>query len=474
MSLQRNGRRSFLRGILATGAAVSVGLPALESLVGTTSRARAGGAATPRRFVTWFWGNGIVHDQWIPTTTGTTWTAPAMLGALVTPELKPYVSVVTNSEIRTLPQPHSGGASGILTGRGLVHADDRARTSPAGASIDQLIADLIAPSPGGLRSLELGVANHSAQADGSVYNFISHRGPDAPNPYVRDPRTVFRRLFGMPISPTDPFDTFRGSVLDAVVTDATRLSSDLTASDRARLDQHLTSVRELELRIASTGPVCMPPLDPASMVDDAWLMSEHGPAQHLTLLNDLMSELLAMALACDLTRVASYMYTGPAAFTRYWELAGVPLELVDVNGDGVRESNPWGMPAAVHGMAHDGTIDPRGYAMCLRESMRHFRRTLEIFRATPDGDGNLLDNVAVLGTSCTSDGPTHGFSEYPVVVAGLAGGGLRGGVHHRFATPDNATRVPLTLAHAVGAMMPSFGADEGLTSAPISELLTAA
>lgn len=468
MSLQRNGRRSFLRGILATGAAVSVGLPTLESLVRPASRARADAPLAPRRFVTWFWGNGIVHDQWVPAATGTSWVAPPMLAALVTPALRPYVSVATHGEIRTLPQPHSGGASGILTGSGLVHADDRSRTSPAAASIDQQIADLIEPSPGGLRSLELAVANHSAQADGSVYNFISHRGPDAPNPYDRDPRSVFRRLFGMPVSPTDPFDTFRGSVLDAVVSDTQRLSSDLTAADRARLDQHLTSVRELELRVAASGPMCTPPMDPSGSVEDAWLLSEHGPGQHLTLLNDLMSELLALALACDLTRVASYMYTGPAAFTRYWELADVPLELVG------GAPNPWGMPAAVHGMAHDGTIDPAGYAMCLRESMRHFRRTLEIFQATPDGDGNLLDHVAILGTSCTSDGPTHGFDEYPLVVAGLAGGALRGGVHHRFGSDNNATRVPLTLAHAVGAAMPTFGAEEGLTSSPVTELLTGA
>lgn len=467
MSLLQNGRRSFLRGLLATGAAVSVGLPTLESLVRPASRAHADAPVSPRRFLTWFWGNGIVHDQWIPTTTGAGYVSPPMLAALVTPELRPYVSVVTNGAIRTLPQPHSGGASGILTGTGLVRADDRSRTSPAGASIDQLVADLIEPAPGGLRSLELGVANHSAQADGSVYNFISHRGPDAPNAYDRDPRSVFRRLFGMPVSPTDPFDTYRGSVLDAVLTDTQALSREVTAADRARLDQHLTSVRELETRLASIAPMCSPPMDPAMRLADAdsWIDGEHGPGQHLTILNDLMSEMLAMALACDLTRVASYMYTGPAAFTRYWELSEVPLELY------MGAPNPWGMPAAVHGMAHDGTVDPAGYAMCLRESMRHFRRTLEIFQATPDGDGNLLDNVAILGTSCTSDGPTHGFDEYPLIVAGLAGGALRGGQHHRLGSDNNATRVPLTLAQAVGAAMPSFGAEEGLTSAPVTELL---
>lgn len=468
MTLQRHGRRRFLRGLLATGAGVSIGLPTLASLTSPGGRARADALPAPRRYLTWFWGNGIVVPDWVPAATGTAWVAPPMLASLVTPSLRPYVSVVTNAEIKTTWQPHSGGASGILTGSGLVHAEDNARATPAGRSIDQRIADAIEPSPGGFRSLELGVANHTAQADGSVYNFISHRGPDMPNAYDRDPRSVFRRLFGASATPAaDPFDTYRGSVLDAVLSDATSLSRDLTAADRARLDQHLTSVRELELRLGALGPTCTPPRDPAELVGDAAVSTEHGPGQHLTLLNDLMSELLALALACDLTRVATYMYTGPAAFTRYWELDGVPLE--DVGGVGA--GNPWEMPAGVHGMAHDGTVRPDGYAMCLRESMRHFARTLEILRLTPDGDGNLLDNVAVLGTSCTSDGPTHSHSEYPIVVAGLAGGALRGGLHHRFAAPGNAARVPLTLARAVGAELASFGADAAATSDAVSELL---
>ncbi|MBN8612954.1 MAG: DUF1552 domain-containing protein [Deltaproteobacteria bacterium] len=469
MSLQRNGRRSFLRGALATGVGVSVGLPTLESLVRPSSRARADAPIAPRRYLTWFWGNGIVQSDWVPSATGTSWTAPRMLAQLATPSLRPYVSVVTNAELRTFWQPHSGGASGILTGSGLLHADDGARTTPAGASIDQAIAAAIEPAPGGLRSLELGVANHSSGLDGSVYNYISHRGPDMPNAYDRDPRSVFRRLFGMTTTPaSDPFDTFRGSVLDAVLADTTSLSRDLTAADRARLDQHLTSVRELELRVGATGPMCTPPSDPSSRVDDLMISDEHGPARNLTLLNDLMSELLALAMACDLTRVASYMYTGPAAFTRYWEVSEVPLE--DIGGVGA--GNPWGMPAATHGMAHGGTETSEGFATALRESMRHFARTLEILRTTPDGEGNLLDHLAILGTSCTSDGPSHTHDEYPIVVAGLAGGALRGGLHHRFAAPENASRVPLTLARAVGAELASFGLDEGLATDSVSELLT--
>jgi hypothetical protein len=256
-------------------------------------------------------------------------------------------------------------------------------------------------------------------------------------------------------------------VLDAVIADTTSLSRDLSAADRMRLDQHLTSVRELELRIGASAPMCRTPMDPSALVNDDMVNSEHGPGRNLTLLNDQLSELLALALACDLTRVATYMYTGPAAFTRYWEVSEVPLE--DVGGVGM--GNPWGMPAATHGMAHGGTETAEGFATALRESMRHFARTLEILRTTPDGDGNLLDSMAILGTSCTSDGPTHSHDEYPIVVAGLAGGALRGGLHHRFATEGNAARVPFTLAQAVGADLASFGQDEGLTSEAVSELL---
>lgn len=465
MPVHSIGRRRFLRGALVTGAAVSIGLPTLESLLLRGSRARADAPVSPKRFVVWFWGNGIVPEKWIPTATGTAWTAPSMLANVATDALKPYVSVVTNAELKTTWQPHSGGASGALTG-GYLRDPIGSNGTPLAPSIDQIVANSIPMSPGGLRSLELAGDFHFSGVPGTVYNFISHSGPGMPNVYDRDPRSVFQRLFGTAVT-TDPYSTFRGSVLDAVFEDATSLSPTLTASDRARLDLHMTSIRELELRIAATGPMCTVPADPSTWVTDSVVNDEFGAAMNFNMFHDAMSELLAMALACDLTRVASYMYTGPAAFTRYFQVPDLPHVAAYPT-----------LPEAVHAMAHlgDGTTINTpllgGYETALNESMRHFGVTLEKFRTTPDGDGNLLDNLAVYGTSCTGYGPTHSHSDYPLIVAGKAGGGLVGGVHYRFpGTAGNASRVPFTMARAVGADIAGFGLDAGATNEVISELI---
>lgn len=452
--------------MLATGGAVAVGLPTLESLLHTGGRARADSPTPPKRFVVWFWGNGHVPEKWIPATTGTGWTAPSMIAPLATTALQPYVSIVTNAEIKSAWQPHSGGASGALCGSYLQDPIGSNGT-PLAPSIDQVIAGAITASPGGLRSLELAGDRHFSGAAGTVYNYISHNGPGSANPYDRDPRTVFSRLFGS-VESVDPSSAFRGSVLDAVMEDINALSPQLTTSDRARLDQHLTSLRSLEARIASSAVMCTPPANPNSVITDDMIDSEFGVEMNFTEVNDIMTGLLAMALACDLTRVATYMYTGPAAFTRYFEAPDVP-HLAEYPT----------LPEATHGMAHlsDG-VTPNtplfaGYEAALNESMRHFGRSLEIFRSTPDGAGNLLDNLAVYGTSCTGYGPTHAHTEYPLIVAGLAGGSLRGGVHYRFSgTPGNVARVPFTLARAVGADIAGFGLDEARATDVISELMT--
>ena len=325
-----------------------------------------------------------------------------------------------------------------------------------------MAANAIAPSPSGLRSLELGVAGHFSGASGSAYNYISHRGPDMPNEYDRDPRSVFRRLFGGGGRSEDPFDTFRSSVLDAVREDASALSSSLTASDRMRLDQHLTAIRELEVRLAASVTACTLPADPSSRVTDAMIDSVPEGERHLTLLNDLLSELLAMAPASDLTRVASYMYSGPAAFTRYWEIGALSRDM-------------YGQPEAVHALSHDGRVNEGEFLTCQREAMRHFGRTLDALARIPEGEGTLLDHMVVLGTSCTGSAPSHQHDEYPLIVAGRGGGALvAGGLHHRFTSPENASRIPLTLAHAMGVPMASFGAGAGQATSPVSELLTGA
>lgn len=452
----KSSRRGFLRGTLATGAAVTITLPWLASSP-WAGRARADADPAPKRFLVWFWGNGQLADQWVPSRTGTDWTRPAMLAPLFTPALSPYLSLLTNARASASSRPHGGGASAILTGTALVHEDGDNGT-PGGPSIDQIIANRIEVAPSGIRSIELGVAGHFSGASGTAYNYISHRGPDQFNEYQRDPRMVFQSLFGG-VSASDPYETFRGSVLDAVRQDASALSSGLTSADRARLDQHLTAIRELETRVAAAPNTCTV-ADPGARVTNEMIQSVRTGEQNLTLLNDVMSELLAMAFACDLTRVASYMYSGPAAFTRYHELAGLSRD-------------EYGQPEAIHSMTHGGRLSMPEFTECQAEAMRHFARTLEAFSRVPEGSGSLLDNLVILGTSCTGNAPDHVHDDFPLIVAGGGGGALlTGGVHHRFSSPENTSRIPLTLAHAMDVPLASFGVGDGLATEPVMELLS--
>jgi len=427
-------RRTILRGA-ARGAAVSIALPTLEAMLNGNGTAFAGGRALPRRLGIFFWGNGVRHKFWNPKERGKSWALSEELAPLE--PVKSYVSVVSGTEIKTgNEQGHHAGSVGILSGCPMVsqpHPTSAYASTFSGPSIDQVAAEVIGKSTR-FRSLEVGVSRQVTENEGTTLLYLSHRGPDNPNPPEYDPAAVFDRLFGAGLARERELGR---SVLDAVAEDARALTHRVGGKDRRRIDQHLENIREIEKRVArewKRPAKCEVGAFPGSF-------AAVDGKEPLEAINAAMSRLVTLALSCDQTRVFSYQFSGSVANTVYWQVGE------DKPHHQFTHDEPGDQP-----IVHAGTIFV----------MKQLARLLQDLRNTPDGAGNLLDSCAILASSDTADGKEHSLQDYPIVVAGRAGGALKHpGVHYRSDTKENSSKVLLSVLRAVGLRLDQFGKKGG-------------
>ncbi len=436
-------RRSILRGMLG-GVAVSVGLPPLEAMFNSNGTAYAAGGGLPLRFGLFFWGNGNLPDLWTPTGEGSDWALSEQLEPLAA--VKDLITVVSGMSLHTDNiYPHTSGSAGVLTGCNLLaYEDGREDGTFALPSIDQLIAGHI----GGetiYRSLETGVLPGT---DGNSYN-----GPNNQNPPELSPHAFYERIFGSSFREpgeegiVDPTLALRRSVLDAVMEDINALDARVGTADKARLDQHFTGVRELELRLArlQEDP---PNLEACSRPSEPALEFPEVEGRHpIREINRAMVDLLVMAVACDQTRVFSHWFSDPL--------------------------NNKLFPDATmghHSLTHDEPGDQPQVNMVTRFIMGELAYLIEQLSLVPEGDETLLDHMLLVATSETSRGQTHSFEEMPLVLAGGACGAIRQGIHHRSYAADNASRVMLSAVRSMGISASSFGVDAGEVSDGLSEI----
>ena len=355
--------------------------------------------------------------------------------------MRSHVSVVTGLEIKTATHPHHSGMTGILTGDAyhkLRNVRDTIATTFARQSVDQLMADeWSGKAP--YRSLEVGVTRFRGTDEGSTFQHVSHNGPNDPNPSEYSARQLYNRLFGGPSE--GQVDLVRQSVLDAVSDQVGDLERRLGSADKARLDRHLTSIRELEARLRTGSGACLPPDEPTDPIDTG-----REPIEQK---NALMSDLLALALACDLTRVFTVQFSAAGAGLVWWQV---------------------GATNSLHYTCHTEAMPQPIVRAATRMTMAQLSGFLQTLRNTDEGDGNLLDRCSILCTSELSDGRYHLNTEFPVLIAGKGSGRLRGGVHAR-AAGHNTSRAVLTAMRGAGSTATSFGHGPGYTSQPLSELL---
>jgi hypothetical protein len=444
-------RRAVLRGMLAGGVSVAVPLPRLGAMFNGNGTAYANGTAPPVRFGTWFFGNGIIPDRWVPTNTGVgdAWKLSEQLEPLL--EVKPWLSVVTGLDIK-IPDTaaHATMPCVALSGSNIGNG------SPNLPTIDQVIAGLVAGGTTYPTGIHVGCSNSNG-GSGIGIN-CSFAGPGAPNPPDFSPEHVFTQLMQFantgtsqpPATNTDLIN--RGMVLDAVGGGVKALQARLGAEDKQRLDQHLTGIQQLQTQIMrAQGPKVN-----GTLTDPNNAYPNRGNDGSLTMqINQAQADLLVFAMSTDLTRIFSFLWSPAATFQSYADcgLQG------GFHGDFGHRQSPMGPSYA--------TI---GFNIGVRYAMSSFAYLLVKMKDTPDGAGTLLDNSCVFTTSCVSESTTHSGLDYPLVLCGKAGGKLKGNSHVRL-VGDNSSKVHFTVLQAYGSTAATFGQNEGQVSSGIPELL---
>ncbi|TKC95162.1 DUF1552 domain-containing protein [Polyangium fumosum] len=448
--LERPSRRLFLRGLLG-GAAVAVGLPIFEMMLNGNGDAFADGEDIPTRFGLWFFGNGVHLPTWTPPTVGPDWTVPEDFGLVPLLPYKDYVSVISGLSVKTPRHPHHSGMSAVCSGGPHLKIDDVRDTIVSTMkypSIDQVAAQYfqsLAPNP--YKSLEVAVTRFRGTDEGTSFQHLSHNGSKSGetnvNPSEESPHAFFDRLFnkgaGSPL-----VDRARGSVLDAVSGQIKTLQGRLGAKDKQRLEQHLTSISEIESRLNVPIGECNKPDDPGAFPD---LASNEQIAEK----NKAVSDLVALALSCGLTRSFSIQYSTCGSGAVFW------------------------MVGATDGQHYMNHTEPAPYTKqkdAVRFTMGQLAYFLDRLKNTPDATGNLLDHSSIFVCTEHTEGWTHAQDDLPMLLCGKGGGRLRGNVHYR-QDGGNASRALMTALRGAGLPLAEFGYEEGYTKERIAELETA-
>lgn len=452
MTATKINRRLFLTGAVG-GVAVQLCLPRFDFLLNDSGTAHADGTPLPRKFVVWFWGNGTHIESFAPTV-GAAWGTSYQTEPLADPAIKPYVSIVTgNTNViqGVKSDAHETGPVAVLTGEHFQpiapNENGFLMKTVKTSTIDQRVADRIgANTP--FRFLGVQVCNDLARGGNTFWEYLSFRGPQQHMEPDTTPEALYKRLFVQGTADKS-FNAAKVSVLDGVRDKlaSLRKSSKLSAADRIRLEQHEQSVRETELRLSFSGQ-CTDPGNPGAFPGQ-------GTQEPIVAKNLAMSRLIAIALQCDLTHVAAVQFSGPLSNPYFHEggVAHLGVQLrhhIDVT----------------HSLNHYNAYS----AKATRFVMSQLAVFLKELRARPYGTVNVLDQSSVLGCTEIAKGYAHTYDDWAVIIAGKAGGRLRGNVHHRWSTPTNISHAVLTAVRGADPDHASFGKDESHTTSSIAAL----
>jgi hypothetical protein len=428
-------RRTFLRGL-----GVALGLPLLDSMVpALTATARTAANVKPRLgFV--YVPHGVIMDEWTPKAAGA--------GFEFTPILKPleplrsFVTVVSNlSAPSQNTGSHAAAAGSWLTGVGPKRTDGP--DFRAGTTIDQLVAQHLGQDTT-FPSLEVATEDFTGLVGAcdpgyscNYMNTLNWQTPTTPLPMEINPRVVFDRMFGGGATREERLERMKidQSVLDLVKEDLADLQGGLGASDRSRLGEYLTHVREVERRIQITETRADAQLAiPAAPVGVPESFEEHAA---------LLYDLMALAFEADLTRVFTFMTAREVSQRTYPQI-------------GITEPH--------HSISHHGNKPDKiaGHAKINNYHVQLFARFLERLRTTPDGDGSLLDHSLIVYGSGMSNGNGHTPSPLPFVMVGGLNGQIKGNRHLVLPDLTPSANAMLTIGRKFGLEADTFGVSNGL------------
>ena len=438
--------RPLSRRTLLQGFGVSLALPLLESMGASQLFAAGAPQAAPVRMAFMYVPNGIHMQTRTPAAEGTGYELPWTLEPLQ--GLKSELNVLSGLTQQKAAANGDGGGdharalATFLTGtqaRKTDGADIR-----AGVSVDQLAAQELAKCTR-FPSLEIGcdpaamVGNCDSGYSCAYSSNISWKSESQPVPKETDPKLIFERLFsngraGESEAARGRREKYSQSVLDFVTDDAKRLSDKVSGADRRKLDEYMTAVREIELRIAkSREKIDLTDLQakkPAGIPKDN--------AEHIRLLGDLM----VLAFQTDTTRVSTFVFANEGSNRSYPEI-------------GVSEGH--------HELSHHQRNADKNEK--LRKINRfHVEQAAYIInkmKETKEGEGTLLDNSMVIYGSGIGDGDAHNHDNLPIVMAGRAGGAIDTGRHIKIENGTPLTNLYLSMLDMVGAKVESLGDSNG-------------
>ncbi len=431
-------RRTFLKGL-----GTAVALPLLETMAPAAASASA--TTTPRRMAFVYVPNGANMADWTPKATGADFELPRILKPLE--KVRSEVSVLsglTHDKGRANGDgagDHARASSTFLTGcqpRKTDGADIK-----VGMSADQMAAAKIGRQTR-FASLEIGCdrgqqAGNCDSGYSCAYSYnIAWKTESTPLPPEVNPRLVFDRLFSVENSAATPErraiqERQRRSVLDFILEDARRLQSNLGATDRRKLDEYMTAVRDLEQRIeqAQKFQVAIPNLNqPAGIPDDY--------ESHIRLMYDL----LTLAFQTDSTRIATFV----------------------VAHDGSNRAYPFiGVSDGHHDLSHHGDNAEKKEKIAKINTfhMTQFAYFLEKMRGIKEGESTLLDNSLIVYGSGLADGNAHAHDDLPVLLAGRGEGAHQPGRHIRYAKETPMTNLYMSMLDRVGAKVDRIGDSTG-------------
>jgi hypothetical protein len=396
-------RRTVLRGLGAT-----LALPLIDAMVPSFTATVKTAANPIKRFGAIYTPNGMAMEYWTPAKVGTDFEFMPINQSLA--PFKNNVIMISGLKLPwDAPHPSAPFLSGAVGNRG-------ENNIACGVSMDQIVAREFGKETQ-LASLELALENvgNTGQCSGGyscVYsNTISWRDATTPLPMENNPRAVFERMFGDTASTDAAARRARldedKSVLDAILESLTGLKRKIGPEDRGRIEQYLEGVRDVERRVQRAEQQANNELP--FVEKPAGIPASYG--EHAKLMFDLQ----LLAYQTDLTRVITFMMAREQSSLTYSEI---------------------GVPESHHPLSHHAH-DPARVATMSKINAYHcklFADYVAKLKATPDGDGTLLDHVMIVYGSGISDSMDHLKDNLPVVLVGGGAGTIRGGQHVNYAT----------------------------------------
>jgi hypothetical protein len=431
-SQPRLSRRSVLKGI-----GVTIGLPFLEAMLPSSVWAGVSTwkAKSPLRLAFLYVPNGMNMSLWTPKETGSNYQLPVSLEGL-SAFRKDFTLISGLTCDKARPNGDGAGDHARAMSAFLTCSQPKKTSGDirVGISIDQLAAHKIGGATK-LPSLEIGCdkGGNAGSCDSgyscAYSNNLSWRSASTPMPKETDPKQIFERLYGVPKNLDD-----RLSVLDSVLDETHRLEHQLGGADRRKLEEYLTSVREMETRLQrhkTEQRTLAPPMPKPTGIPKEY-------ADHLRTLADLM----ILAFQADITRISTFAFANEGSNKSYKFI-------------GVSEGH--------HDLSHHGGNKEKleKIASINQFHLSHLAYVLGKLKSIREGEGSMLDHTMLLYGSGIGDGNRHNHDELPILLAGRGNGALQPGRHIRVPKETPIANLYLAMLDRLGVTAKNFGDSTG-------------